>query len=55
MNFLLGKVGLVLENVSKNKIHGTSYLFVIKINSKKKNIKNLLKKETYLNYSYYKK
>jgi SAM-dependent methyltransferase len=36
MNFLLGKVGLVLENVSKNKIHGTSYLFVIKINSKKK-------------------
>ena len=55
MNYLLGRVGLVLENVIKNKIHGTSYLFVIKINSKKKNIKNLLKQETYLSYSYYKK
>lgn len=55
MNALLKRVGLTLDNVFKNKIHGTSYLFVIKFSSRKKKLTSLLRKESYLSYNYYKK
>ena len=55
MNQLVNRVQLKLHNVEKRTIHGTSYLFVIKSESNSKKIKKILKKETYLNYQYYKK
>ena len=55
MKFLTERANLKLHNVEKNPIHGSSYLFVIKHDSKSNKIKNLLKKESYLNQSYYKK
>ena len=39
----------------KKKIHGSSYLFVIKLKSNSTRIEKILKKENFLNYSYYKK
>ena len=55
MNSLTKRANLKLHNVEKKPIHGSSYLFVIKLNSNSNRIKNILKKESYLNYSYYKK
>ena len=55
MYALTKRANLKLDNVVKKSIHGTSYLFVIKTKSKSNKIKNLIKKESYLNYSYYKK
>jgi len=55
MHALTKRANLKLDNVVKKSIHGTSYLFVIKLKSKSSKIENLIKKESYLNYSYYKK
>ena len=55
MDQLTKRAGLKLHNVDKKPIHGISYLFVIKLNSKAKKIKKIIKKESYLNYAYYKK
>lgn len=55
MKSLLNRVGFKLDNVKKNKIHGTSYLFVIKFNSNENKIKNLMNKERYLNFNFYKR
>ncbi len=53
MNKLTNRVGLKLHNVLKDPIHGTSYIFVIKLKSDQKNIIKILNKEKYLNYNYY--
>ncbi len=55
MNQLVKRVNLKLHNVEKNPIHGSSYLFVIKLSSNSKKVKSIINKEKYLNYSYYKK
>ncbi len=55
MNELTKRVNLKLYHVEKNPIHGSSYLFVIKFKSKSNKIEKIIKKEKYLNYSYYKK
>ena len=54
MNKLLERAKLRLHDVTKDAIHGSSYLFVIKLNSSQKNIKYKIKKEKYLNYNFYK-
>ena len=41
--------------LKKKSIHGSSYLFVIKLQSNSFKIKKILKKEKFLNYIYYKK
>ena len=46
--------GLKLHHVIKKPIHGTSYIFIIKLFSNQKKIKNILKKEKFLNYKFYK-
>jgi SAM-dependent methyltransferase len=55
MDQLTKKADLKLHNVVKKAIHGTSYLFVIKPNSDLKKIEKIIKKESFLNYFYYKK
>ena len=50
---LLKRVNLKLHNVIKNPIHGSSYLFVIRLNSNQKKIRNLIKKEKFLDKNYY--
>jgi 2-polyprenyl-3-methyl-5-hydroxy-6-metoxy-1,4-benzoquinol methylase len=55
MDQLTKRAKLKLHNVEKKPIHGSSYLFVIKLNSNSNKIKKIAKKETYLNYTYYKK
>ena len=52
---LVRRANLNLYNVEKKKIHGSSYLFVIKFKSNSNRIEKILKKESFLNYSYYKK
>ena len=51
---LLKRSNLKLHDVAKDPIHGSSYLFVIKLNSNQKNIQNIVKKEKFLNFKYYK-
>ena len=53
MNKLTNRVGLKLHNVFKDPIHGTSYIFVIKLKSDQKNIIKILNEEKYLNYNFY--
>lgn len=53
MNKLTNRVGLNLHNVLRDPIHGTSYIFVIKLKSDQKNIIKILNKEKYLNYNFY--
>ena len=55
MNELTKRANLKLHHVEKKPIHGTSYLFVIKIKSSSKKVLKILNKEKYLNQSYYKK
>ena len=52
---LTRRAKLKLHNVEKKKIHGSSYLFVIKLKSNSNKIEKIFKKEKFLNYSYYKK
>ena len=52
---LTKRAKLKLYNVEKKSIHGSSYLFVIKLQSNSLKIKKILKKEKFLNYIYYKK
>ena len=54
MNKLIQRSKLKLDNVVKDPIHGSSYLFVIKRYSDQKKIYKLLKKEKFLNFKYYK-
>ena len=54
MNKLIQRSELKLDNVVKDPIHGSSYLFVIKRYSDQKKIYKLLKKEKFLNFKYYK-
>jgi len=51
---LLNRVNLKLENVIKDPIHGSSYIFIINKFSNEKKIKTLIKKEKFLNLNYYK-
>lgn len=50
---LTKRAKLKLHNVEKKTIHGSSYLFVIKLKTNSNKIKKILKKEKFLNYSYY--
>ena len=54
MKKLVENSGLKLHHVIKKPIHGTSYIFIIKLFSNQKKIKNILKKEKFLNYKFYK-
>ena len=54
MRKLVNDSGLKLHNVIKKPIHGTSYIFVIKLYSNQNKIVNALKKEKFLNYKFYK-
>lgn len=45
MNTLVQRNGLYLTNVTENEIHGTSYIFQIKLEKDKFNVENILKKE----------
>ena len=54
MSQLVKRADLKLHNVEKKAIHGTSYLFVIKVKSSSKKISKILKREKYLNQVYYK-
>jgi len=54
MRKLTEESGLKLHNVKKKPIHGTSYIFVIKLTSNQKKIKKILKEEKFLNYKFYK-
>lgn len=54
MNSLLKSENLYLHNVIKEPIHGSSYIFIIKLYSNQKKIEEPLKRESFLNYSYYK-
>ncbi len=54
MNRLLLRSKLKLDNVIKDPIHGSSYIFLIKNYSNQKKINKLLKREKFLNYKYYK-
>ena len=54
MKKLVENSGLKLHHVVKKSIHGTSYIFVIKLFSNQKKIINVLKKEKFLNYKFYK-
>ena len=54
MKKLVENSGLKLHQVVKKSIHGTSYIFVIKFFSNQKKIVNVLKKEKFLNYKFYK-
>ena len=54
MNKLIQRSELKLDNVIKDPIHGSSYLFLIKRYSDQKKIYKLIKKEKFLNFKYYK-
>ena len=54
MKKLAENCGLKLHYVEKKPIHGTSYIFVLRLFSNQKKIKNILKKEKFLNYKFYK-
>lgn len=54
MRSLLKRVDLYLDNVIKDPIHGTSYIFIIKLKSNEDKFKKLLKEESFLNYNFYK-
>jgi len=54
MNKLAKNCGLKLHKVIKKPIHGTSYIFIIKLDSNQKKIKKILKQEKFLNYKFYK-
>ena len=54
MKKLVENSGLKLHHVIKKSIHGTSYIFVIKLFSNQKRIINVIKKEKFLNYKFYK-
>ena len=54
MNVLLHRSKLKLDNVVKDPIHGSSYLFLIKKYSSQKKIYKLIKREKILNFKYYK-
>ena len=54
MKNLVEKSGLKLHQVIKKPIHGTSYIFEVKLFSNQKKITNILKKEKFLNYKFYK-
>ena len=47
MNTLVDRAGLKLHNIIKSPIHGTSYIFVIKIKSNQKNKKYLISEKYY--------
>ena len=51
---ILKRTSLKLHNVTKDPIHGSSYIFVIKKHSNQKKIKFMIKKEKFLNFKYYK-
>jgi len=51
---LAKRANLSLVNVEKKPIHGSSYLFVIKLKPNQQKIKKILKKEKFLNFRYYK-
>ncbi len=56
MKLLVERSGLFLSKVIKNKIHGTSYIFIIKkYNQINKRLNNQIRDEKYLNINYYKK
>ena len=55
MSHLIERAKLKLHNVEKRPIHGSSYLFVIKKETNSNKIIKIIKKESYLNYKYYKK
>ena len=55
MNILAKNCGLKLHQVIKKPIHGTSYIFIIKLNSNQKKIEKILRQEKFLNYNFYKK
>ncbi len=52
---LTKRANLKLHRVEKKSIHGTSYLFVIKPNSDSTKIKKIIRNESFLSFSYYKK
>ncbi len=54
MNTLASRAGMKLHNVVKKNIHGTSYIFVLKLFSNQNLINKIIKKEEFLNFSYYK-
>ena len=54
MKTLVDNCGMKLHYVTKKPIHGTSYIFVIKLFSNQEKIKNILEKEKFLNYKFYK-
>lgn len=54
MNNLVNRSNLKLHDVIKDPIHGSSYLFFIKLNSDQKKIKKKIISENFLNYKYYK-
>ena len=53
MNTLVDRAGLKLHNIIKSPIHGTSYIFVIKIKSNQKKIKKYLISEKYYSLKFY--
>ena len=53
MNTLVDRAGLKLHNIVKSPIHGTSYIFVIKIKSNQKKIKKFLISEKYYSLKFY--
>lgn len=56
MKLLVERSGLYLSRVIKNKIHGTSYIFIIKkYNQIDKRLNKQVRNEKYLNINYYKK
>ena len=56
MKLLVERNGLYLSRVIKNKIHGTSYIFIIKkYNEIDKKLNEQIRDEKYLNINYYKK
>ena len=52
---LLKRSKLKLHNVIKDPIHGSSYLFIIRLNSNQKKIASKVKKEKFLDFKFYKK
>lgn len=54
MMSLLKRAKLQLDNVIKDPIHGSSYIFIVKLKSKEDKFKKALKEEAFLNYNFYK-
>ena len=53
MKVLVNRAGLKLHKVIKNPIHGTSYIFIIKLISNQKKLKSILNSEKYYSYKFY--